>query len=1244
MATIQIDKSSLLKIVKSFLSSHGYEQAADKIPAPPYAGQQDPVIQISITRGHWAALENKVLGLSDSSEVLQTMLWPVRKQAFLESYHRGVSKAAHGEVETVDELVDHLRRAENVAPSSQAFQALAYVLSLPAVTDHPDLRDWSPWAGRQTAWQGVLKAASQFGLRERLFASPQEEAPAGDLLPQLIAEAAAARLAVRAAAESPGTPCDAALFDPCAQAGRGDLRTEGGADIGAPDHERLHSAGRDAHHRALLSLAAGVKVVVTAGDGAAPVRRRAPAPALSSSAGHAVAYHGPLPTEPDPLPLPDRRFRSSGSAAVATEPDSLPLPLTPSRRGSGRYRNASSIVLGTDTGAFGDAMASAEGSREQQFRAPGSREAPAALAPRLRGAPQAQREEGGLDGTPPPQQIQAPSGATVPHAVALTFSPPRPRRLVPRHSVGSGREEQYLDHHDDNHDAGGPALGDGDRAESDSGEEAPAPLSPGPSPVVSPAVSPRSPAAGSLPPPSAARRSSSLAWTIPAEGDAEGAYDSEYPPGERAPQPDEAEAGADHRDGAAAGAALSPASQAQAPLTSAEPSSPGLSGSHTARLGFGSPSEGVLSLSQLAWLDAEVVGALEHLSPEELPLQQQPPSPAQQQRLPAGPVQQPSPASPRPPSPGGCDSASSADVDDSGLIASVEFALASLEIDAVAAAAPHEALSAEPRSAASAPAAAAPLRENDDEEVEAPSQPVAVQEESGATQVPEARPVDENAASPVAEAARPPAPSVAPTAEAPLPSGDGPVSDPENAQARVFASAPAAEAPTQPVQAPAAARRALLISDVCAVGTHRDSQPIRAVAWCGRDSLAIGTNSRALRLLDPSESARASSGATLPALSERAGHHLGSLYAIAVFNVVGAPGSEIDGARLVATCSNDTTVKIVALPLRHGSDLSGAPVASISPGLNTLRDVAFLSQPSPVMESHSAGSRGVPLVACGGGGDFSVRVYALRTPAADGTSAPQPVLVATLLGHSATVHSLRPWATPGSGRFGVLSASADGSLRCWELVAAGPGSDSGAESYSGFRADLLASLDVGIGELHSMAVLPLAAQPTPAAGPPPFVAVGAADGTVAIVSLASLAGASAVLTTARMHEGEIRSLDARPAPASCKPGATSLLLSASFDATVAISVVHVHSDSAGLHGQHSVSVREAARARHGDKALCARWAPLDNSDIGHDSAGTEVAGPALRLAAVSDGEIAFASSGADRTATLWSAKFGFKNA
>lgn len=1258
---VTIPEPALLRLVAGFLRERGLHRAADDVlkeAAAAAAAAGEPVdVERLLVAGAWDELETALQeAAAGNPPTLSTLLWHVRRQRFLEQAHAAATASgganAHG-AETVSGLVAQLAGLEAVAPSPAAFHALAYTLSLPAVAQHPDYAGWSPLAGRTECLSALLHTASEQRMLPLL--QPQQRGaelhsdaaalpPPGQLVALL---AQAARAQVAAAAASGGAAHNAPLtFDPCAPLGRG-----------ASAAPRVTAAPQ-------LPPA-----LTTAHLSAVPASRR-PSTAL------------PLPVTPPRIsPVAggedDGVFRApvvptTTFAAAASRPSSAAS--SGSGHSSGLYhrKNASSIVLGTDDRAFADAMAAATAGspgRGAAARAAAAAAAAAAVAP---SAPTA-----GAYGT---QQLQqrphlAPGGpaqgvrrgSTVSTSapsqpesvpVALSFSPPRarPRRAAPAQPSPPHQATASPDCGVESPPAAASS------AVSSPTSQVAAYLQQHSERTVAPpaaAVSPPAPAPPRsrlpqpvLPRPSSAASASSVWWSIPFDGPpadvpeppaaaastvspqhqqhpfeqqapdnvGTGSGDDDdqrphEPPATSAPVPPqewfgdggndgaaeaEAEAGVsaeatqvgvgtaedepadatqadvapvDGGDGAAdsalaatsvasddaAGSAAAEGNDGTTAFEPAQPESATFSPDDDAVVGTGGAGVGgVLSLSQLAWMEGEL---------------------AQQVELMAGAAEEDEAAAP-----------AAASTDDAGGDGAGEEAPSS----------PADEYGAD---------AADVGDEQEAEQLPAPAFDAVDDTDAGAAAAHE----DDAAAD---------APAVEAGAER-----SGGDEEADTAAPPELATPPA---PLPPLRAAAVP-----------LGAYTDAQPVRAVTWCGgavdgcsgQPLLVVGTNSRALKALSAGDAlsgapAPAAGGALpgipLPAASAALNAlHLGSVYAIATCD----NGS--DGV-LLATCSNDTTVKVTRLSTAAaaGGD-AAAPhpslhtLATLQPALSTLRDVCWLRVPTGGGQP-DAPSPSRLLLACAGGGDFSVKVYDL-TAVADAGSAqlPSTAVAAVLSGHSGVVHSLR--ALPAAGPGGLVSASADGTLRVWDVAAACAGGeaplatwDVGGALRRGQGSGQLAAggiaLSTATTELHSLALLPAAADGA-ADDSCDAVAVGTSDGHVVAVDVR----AGVLLAAARVHTGEVRSVHAAAAAVALRDDVRrTLVLSASFDGTVAVSQLLPLAEAT----EEAPALREVARVRHGDKALCCRW-----WQPGGGAAPTQ---PSL-LALPAH----FATSGADRRAVVW---------
>ena len=420
----------------------------------------------------------------------------------------------------------------------------------------------------------------------------------------------------------------------------------------------------------------------------------------------------------------------------------------------------------------------------------------------------------------------------------------------------------------------------------------------------------------------------------------------------------------------------------------------------------------------------------------------------------------------------------------------------------------------------------------------------------------------------------------------------------------------------------------------------RDGQPIRAVCWLDAATLAAGTNSRSLLLLDapasaaPRAAVAAAAGAgagagdssvhalpELRVLRQWLGHHLGSVYALAASA----------GGRLLATCSNDTTLRLVHASASHdhGSGGGGAlaqqaprPPLVVHPRLATLRDVAFFG----------GGGGGEELLACAGGGDFAVAVFRVTTGGPGGEELAAE-LAGVGRGHTGTVHAIRALpAAPGDSEpalHRLVTASADGCVRLWHVAPGGHVRPAAAcVRVPGGAGEELLSLAVV--DAHTVLVgsargmLHLIGLPHPPSESSPLHHHGGGGGSV-------------LASSGSVHAHEVRSLDVawhhhRHHPRHAAAGGAApplpLLLSGSSDGTVALCALQPAAAGGGGGGGGGVPwLTELARVRHADKVLAVRWAPADPL-LPRGAAGSS-AGPAATTRW-------FASSSADRHVCAWS--------
>ena len=194
-------------------------------------------------------------------------------------------------------------------------------------------------------------------------------------------------------------------------------------------------------------------------------------------------------------------------------------------------------------------------------------------------------------------------------------------------------------------------------------------------------------------------------------------------------------------------------------------------------------------------------------------------------------------------------------------------------------------------------------------------------------------------------------------------------------------------------------------STLTCLATLQESHPIRTCSFNPSGSVfAVGTNSKALRLCAFDEER-----GEIDIIHERSNHHLGSVYCSS-WNCEG---------KLIATGSNDKTVKVVKVFLEENDDL---PIISNSIERNdlvlkghggTVRDVMFHNEDHGRLLSVGAGEKPVGLVwdIVGVGG---AEISPIRT----------------LEGHSQAVYCGR--FSPFDTHF-VATGSADNTVKLWDL-------------------------------------------------------------------------------------------------------------------------------------------------------------------------------------------------------------------
>ena len=253
-------------------------------------------------------------------------------------------------------------------------------------------------------------------------------------------------------------------------------------------------------------------------------------------------------------------------------------------------------------------------------------------------------------------------------------------------------------------------------------------------------------------------------------------------------------------------------------------------------------------------------------------------------------------------------------------------------------------------------------------------------------------------------------------------------------------------------------------------------------------------------------------------LTEFDGLHLGSVY-----DVSWSPDSS-----LLATCSNDMTVKVVRAPLapnqpfdmqaRADRDAGDLPVGTLRGHDGTVRAVCFT---------------GDGTIVSGGAGDCLLRTWDPKRGSSGGA-------LATLKGHTGCIFSLSRGDVPawmggsaGAGGFGpstFVSGSEDRSVRVWDLRAGGTCASSIGADPS------VTHLEDGTPAAAKSAVQSLSLCPSATA----TVATGHEDGNCCVWDLR----AGRLLWMLRAHESQCRSVD--------YDSSGRWILSASFDGTVGI--------------------------------------------------------------------------------------------
>lgn len=375
------------------------------------------------------------------------------------------------------------------------------------------------------------------------------------------------------------------------------------------------------------------------------------------------------------------------------------------------------------------------------------------------------------------------------------------------------------------------------------------------------------------------------------------------------------------------------------------------------------------------------------------------------------------------------------------------------------------------------------------------------------------------------------------------------------------------------------------------IGIYRDTQPIRVIGFepkakDDKSLIIVGTNSKSVKLLAPNDTILNSknlqnipkSKVALPELSlvkSYEGHHVGSVYASAWSTL------ETDDDYIIATGSNDTLVKIIRVSKQSGYN-NNSPTIVIPVGVGTIRDVCWIGN----------NTSGPLYLAVAGSGDFGIRVYSANTiiPPVNNNNnstlrAPQPLM--TLMGHTKTVHALRPWdgesinnntADDTSGY--VVSCSEDGSVRLWDIntgikpIRTYTLNDNNNPTQLAHPGALLSTNNTGGSiEVHALSLRK---------GNPREIVCGFNNGFIAIIDLIG----GRMVANNQIHQHEIRCVD------TLGP----FILSSSFDNSICISIVSM--DKAPFDSQSGASVsiqilhsRKGTDTDHSDKTLCSKWHP-----------------------------------------------------